>query len=116
MNRLLTNFFIALVFYSAPAGAEDTYVGTFIHYEDAEYESTFVPCGTIEVWKVLDSADQRLLIERAMTIERREIVVALILDVTPIDKDKYPQSHYTGVAKVISIIAAEENQTSCERQ
>ena len=116
MNRLLTNFFFALVLFLAHADAEETYVGTFIHYEGAEYESTFVPCGADEVWTVLESADQKLLIERATAVESREIVVVLILDVTPIDKDKYPQSHYTGVAKVISIIDAEESQTYCERK
>jgi hypothetical protein len=99
---------------TVPAKAAETYHGTFVHFEDAEYESTFIPCGPEEVWKILDGPSQTLLIARAMATESREILVSLVLQVTPIDKSKYPQSHYSGTAQVVRIVDSEEAQRPCE--
>ena len=96
--------FVLLTLVPIHMHAAETYHGAFIHYEGAEYESAFIPFETEEVWGILGGPNQQQLVARAMATKSREIQVSLILDVTPIDKTKYPQSHYSGTAKVVQIL------------
>jgi len=76
---------ILVTFGVLPVMAAETYRGTFVHYEGAEYESTFIPCSSEEIWNILNGPEQQLLVARAMDIDSREIFVTLVLEVKPVD-------------------------------
>jgi hypothetical protein len=83
-------------------------VGKYIRYEEAEYESAFIPCGSEEVWPIEGGPAFTELVEgynKAPKNQYGEVMVALYLKLTPIDKNKYPQSHYAGIATVANVVS-----------
>ena len=89
--------------------------GRFTRYEGAEYENAFIPCGSKDVWSLEGGPALKELVKgysKAAKNQYGEVMVTLRLDVTPVDKTKYPQSHYAAVAAVASVVSIGAD-TSC---
>ncbi len=96
--------------------AETTeYKGKYLRYEGAEYESAFIPCGVEGVWLLERGESLKNLVSLYSQHEKNkfgEIHVVLNLNVTPIDKKLYPNSHYTAFASVEGIIHSKSGTES----
>lgn len=102
----MTHLLFGVIFLAAIDNQELT--GKYLRYEGAEYESSFIPCGSKEVWLLEGGPAFKNLVDGySMTPKNQydEVMVVVRLNVTRIDQNKHPQSHYSATATVSGVVS-----------
>jgi len=96
--------------------------GLYFRYEGAEYESAFTPCSADTIWQVEGDEAFKKLVElynsksSALSLFG-EMFVEAKGRFLPIDKTRFPNSHYAGVFRVRGVIShSTDDQTIAECQ
>ena len=83
--------------------------GLYVNYEGAEYERTFIPCNTDGAWWVDGGVafNELTSLYRSSTLSKYgELYVELEGKFIPIDKAKYPDSHYSGDFQIVKLVGS----------
>lgn len=81
--------------------------GLYLDYEGGEYERTFIPCNSEEIWKVEgeDVYSQLSSIYKTSALTQYgELFIVVEGYHFPVDKSKFHSSHYSGVFQMLRII------------
>ena len=107
-----------LVIDSKSANAKNEVVqGIYLNYKGAEYESTFYPCNSSEVIHIKSTAafdELQILYNKLQHTKYGEILVKLEMDSVKVNKQKYPNSHYTIIATVLKVLESSTNIINIE--
>jgi hypothetical protein len=90
--------------------------GSYYRDGGGEYESAFSPCSLREVWHLEGGAAYEDLVHKYGTLKKNKhqgILVTLQLNVTPIDKTEYPNSHKAAIASVERIVSFGNSADVC---
>ena len=91
--------------------------GLYFSYNGAEYEDAFVGCGSKEIWKMGKNEIHRELDELygSMNLSRHgEMVISARGHYTPIDRTRYPNSHYSGTFTLERVDAHSTDRATIE--
>jgi len=105
--------FLIAVSALAEGFSQDYYRGKFIDYPETDYKGVFIPCGTGEVWSIVqnDNYLEMLAIYRNSPLsEQGALYFELQGEVVPIDMVQYPQSHLSAFFTITEIIDHSSNE------
>jgi len=83
------------------------YQGVFVNYPGTEYEATFIPCGTEELWRISRNAIYAKILSMYNSTETNEYgELYLVVDalITPTNRDLYPNSHFSASLEIKEFI------------
>ena len=81
--------------------------GLYFSYKGAEYENAFVRCGSSEIWMIRKDGVYHTLEElyRSTNLSQYgELFIEIRGDYAAIDRDRYPNTHYSGTLTIQRII------------
>jgi hypothetical protein len=105
MNKLILAFMLFPIMSFAESQA--VYFGEFRNWYDVEYESSFTPCGSGEMWSIEGGAAHKELMglnSKLGLTPFDSIYVKIKLIPHLVDRKIYPNSHYDFTAQVSELV------------
>ena len=118
MKKYILIIIFNLAFISSCKAEENLIKGLYIDYEGAEYERTLIPCNSDESWKVEDSgAFQELssLYKNSKLSKYGELYVELKGKHSVMNRNKFPNSHYSGTFHITTLVNSSTNSKLIEK-